>query len=184
MYDPKKVRSALMGRISGENTEPEVLLRKGLWSAGLRYRLHAKTPLGKPDLVFPAKRIALFLDGCFWHGCPEHYVRPRSREGFWAKKLRGNVDRDRRQTSGLVSAGWTVLRFWEHEVYTGLDAVVQAVEREVREGPSGGAKGTVWRVVQVTPLSEDGSVERRVLERLHDPEDQRVVEGHRSTAKW
>src|SRR4051794_31349953 len=104
-----------MSRIRGANTTPELIVRRGLWKCGLRYRLHAKTPGGKADIVVPSAKFALFIDGCFWHGCPEHYVRPGSRNEFWDAKLRENVDRDRRQTLKLDAEGWTVVRVWEHE---------------------------------------------------------------------
>ena len=105
-------RSRMMSRIRGRNTRPERRLRQALWAAGLRYRKHAKTPVGRPDLVFVGPRVAVFVDGCFWHGCPRHYVRPRSRTDFWSRKLRENVDRDRRQTLELHVRGWTVVRIW------------------------------------------------------------------------
>jgi DNA mismatch endonuclease (patch repair protein) len=88
-------------------------LRKAAWALGLRYRLHLRTPVGRADLKFTGKRLAVFVDGCFWHGCPAHYTRPRTRVGFWSKKLADNTARDRRQTAELESLGWTVLRIWE-----------------------------------------------------------------------
>lgn len=81
----------------------------------------------RADIVFPAKKLAIFVDGCFWHRCPAHYVPPKTRAEFWEKKIRSNVDRDRRQTETLHSHGWTVMRFWEHEVLSDLDAVVSAI---------------------------------------------------------
>ena len=112
-------RSENMARIHSSDTRPEVILRHALWRAGLRYRLNAKTPSGRADLVFRRGQLAVFVDGCFWHGCPDHYVRPRNREHFWAKKLRENVARDRRQTVTLEALGWRVYRIWEHDVQTG-----------------------------------------------------------------
>ncbi len=74
--------------------------------------------LGKPDFVFPKQRIALFIDGCFWHGCPKpkHSNLPKNNQEFWAKKLRGNKDRDKLVSRGLKKAGWKVIRVWEHEL--------------------------------------------------------------------
>ncbi len=115
-----------MSRIRGKNTKPELLLRKALWRKGARYRLHYKIP-GRPDIVFVGKRIAVFVDGCFWHGCPEHGVSPKTNAAFWRKKIRGNVERDRRITEELRRDGWTVLRFWEHEVRDDLEGVVSKV---------------------------------------------------------
>lgn len=172
-----------MSRIKGKNTAPELRLRKELWARGLRYRVNAKTPVGRPDLVFKGPRLTVFVDGCFWHGCPEHYVRPRSREEFWAEKLRTNVERDQEQTRLLEEAGWTVLRFWEHEVWEDLGAVVEAVETAVT-GEDSVSGGTKERVIRAVPLNDLGSRERRTLTRLRDPEHLSEVEVERSTRKW
>src|SRR5687768_10638296 len=106
-----------MSRIRGRNTAPEIRLRQLLWRRGLRYRLAVRVSNVRPDLVFTGARLAVFVDGCFWHGCPEHYVRPRSSNAkFWAQKLQDNVSRDERQTLRLEADGWRVLRVWEHEL--------------------------------------------------------------------
>src|SRR5262245_58811764 len=117
-------RSEQMARIRGRNTTPELLLRRLLWEAGLRYRLHAKTPAGRPDIAFPQSRVAVFIDGCFWHGCPDHYVRPRSSSEFWSRKLAENVRRDATQTRRLEALGWRVCRFWEHEIFEAADGAL------------------------------------------------------------
>lgn len=116
-------RSRCMSRIRGKNTKPELALRKALWAKGLRYRIHYNLP-GRPDIVFPGKRVAVFVDGCFWHGCPEHGVHPKTNASFWKQKIAGNIERDSRVTSELKSLGWVVLRFWEHEVNDNIDRVV------------------------------------------------------------
>jgi len=121
------LRSANMSRIRGTNTKPEILLRKALWRKGLRYRLHSKIEGIRSDIVFKKNRLAIFVDGCFWHGCPLHYVRPRSKSEFWADKLGANTARDQAQTLRLIEDGWTVLRFWEHEIKSGLEQVVTLV---------------------------------------------------------
>lgn len=174
-------RSEQMSRIRGRDTAPELVVRGGLWAAGLRYRLHAKTPGGRADIVIPGARFALFVDGCFWHGCPEHYVRPRSRNEFWDAKLRENVDRDRRQTLALENAGWRVLRVWEHEI---SEAPTSVLERAMA------AIGTVrfrpraqWRVVRVEFLDREGQRECRHLEDLRDDRRRKTEEGARSTRK-
>ena len=175
-------RSEQMSRIRGKNTGPEKVLRSALWRAGFRYRLHYKTPAGRPDVVFPSRKVAVFIDGCFWHGCPAHYSRPRSREAFWSGKLADNVARDRRQTAGLETAGWRVVRVWEHAVYEEIDDVVQLVRNALysREWvPEDG-----WRVVLVTESPHDRWVETRFLERLRQSSERRQVTGRRVTAKW
>jgi DNA mismatch endonuclease, patch repair protein len=182
---PRKplTRSEQMARIRGQNTGPERLLRSALWAAGLRFRIHAVTPVGRPDVVFPGRRLAVFIDGCFWHGCPLHYVRPRSRLDHWEGRLRANVDRDRRQTLELESLGWCVLRVWEHEVYEELPEVVQQVQKVLRS-PVLDSSSPDWRVVAVESIDEAVRLERRHLEQLRDPDVTKTEEGRRITAKW
>jgi DNA mismatch endonuclease, patch repair protein len=119
-------RSRCMSRIRGKNTKPEVALRRALWSEGFRYRLHAKLP-GRPDISVPALRFAIFVDGCFWHGCPVHGVRPKSNSIFWTAKIEKNRLRDHVVSQQLRSEGWKVFRFWEHQVDDQLDRVVARV---------------------------------------------------------
>jgi len=119
-------RKYCMSRIQGNNTKPEVLLRKALWNKGLRYRLNYKIT-GKPDLVFPSKKVAVFVDGCFWHRCPDHYVSPKTRAQFWEAKIQGNVERDKKNNASLENAGWKVVRIWEHEINEDLDLCVTKI---------------------------------------------------------
>jgi DNA mismatch endonuclease, patch repair protein len=110
-------RSEQMARIRGKDTRPELLLRGALRALGLRYRLNVKTAAARVDLVMVAApiRVAIFIDGCFWHGCPDHYVPPRSRIQFWSTKLASNVARDHRQTVAIENEGCLpVPRFRTH----------------------------------------------------------------------
>ena len=111
-----------MSRIRGRGTKPELALRKAVWARGGRYRLTGSLP-GKPDLIFPGPRVAVFVDGCFWHGCPDHGVMPKTNRDFWTTKLNGNKERDLRVTARLQEMGWTVLRYWEHEVAADAEEV-------------------------------------------------------------
>jgi DNA mismatch endonuclease (patch repair protein) len=104
-----------MSQIRGKNTRPEILLRKSLWKLGLRYRLSSKLP-GKPDLVFRRFRAVLFVDGCFWHGCPTHLSWPKRNAQFWKRKILGNKNRDLAVSRELKRDGWTVIRVWEHQI--------------------------------------------------------------------
>jgi DNA mismatch endonuclease (patch repair protein) len=122
-----------MSRIRDRNTKPEKALRSALHAEGLRFRIHRRDIAGCPDVVFPAKKIAVFVDGCFWHGCPEHQTMPRTNPAFWEKKLQRNRERDEAVTRTLESAGWKILRFWEHEVRREISSVVQAVKKTVRQ---------------------------------------------------
>nr|WP_109556237.1 very short patch repair endonuclease [Mycobacteroides salmoniphilum] len=109
---------AVMKGNRGRDTTPEVAVRRLLHASGLRYRVHQR-PLQElrrtADIVFRRKRIAVFIDGCYWHGCPAHYVQPNANGDYWAAKIATNVTRDRDTDSALVAAGWKVLRFWSHE---------------------------------------------------------------------
>jgi DNA mismatch endonuclease (patch repair protein) len=106
-----------MARIRGKNTKPEMRVRRALHAAGLRYLLHDKRLPGKPDLVFPSRRAAVFVNGCFFHqhpGCPRARM-PKTRLDFWEPKLRGNTERDQLNRTKLEAAGWTVRVIWECE---------------------------------------------------------------------
>lgn len=114
---PTAARSRLMGRVRHSGTAPELLLRRALWAAGLHYRLQAKPRLpGSPDIIFPANKVAIFVDGCFWHGCPQHGTHPKTRSEFWLTKIMRNQARDLEADKKLAAMGWVVVRLWEHEV--------------------------------------------------------------------
>jgi DNA mismatch endonuclease, patch repair protein len=116
-------RRLCMSRNKGRDTKPERALRLALWRMGFRYRLHAKLP-GKPDMVFASRRVAVFVDGCFWHGCPQHGAKPKTNAAFWEAKLARNRERDRQVNDLLRSNGWTIIRIWEHQVRNDLDSAV------------------------------------------------------------
>lgn len=100
------------------HTGPELAVRKILHSAGLRYRVDFPPLPGKrwrPDIVFQRARLAVFIDGCFWHRCPQHGTQPKSNRTYWSAKLARNVERDRQADADFQNAGWRVLRIWEHE---------------------------------------------------------------------
>ncbi|MEW2393732.1 very short patch repair endonuclease [Streptomyces venezuelae] len=107
-----------MQAIRSRDTKPERLIRRLVHAQGLRYRVAAKPLPGlrrTADMVFRPARVAVFIDGCYWHGCPEHYVPPKTNSGYWSDKVLRNVTRDRDTDQRLADAGWLVLRFWEHE---------------------------------------------------------------------
>ncbi len=114
---PEALRSRTMRAVKSKDTGPEMVVRRFLHSAGLRYRLHDSRLPGKPDLVFPGRRVALFVHGCFWHQHPNcsAAARPKSSAEYWTRKLDGNVARDARHQDALKAAGWTVLVIWECE---------------------------------------------------------------------
>lgn len=102
----------------GRDTKPELALRSAVHALGLRYRVSARPLKGvrrTADLVFPKAKVAVFLDGCFWHGCPDHHTVAVTHADFWAKKVKGNIARDRDTDQQLIDTGWVVIRVWEHE---------------------------------------------------------------------
>ncbi len=128
-------RSAQMALIRGRDTKPELRVRKALHTAGLRYRLHDRRLPGVPDLVFPSRRLALFVHGCFWHqhpGCAASRM-PKSRLDFWQPKLAGNVERDATKHSELQAIGWRVRVIWECETRS-VDALATLVA-EIKDIP-------------------------------------------------
>lgn len=129
-------RSANMSHIRGRGTLPEIELRRRLWKKGLRYRLHHKHLTGRPDLAFISSRVAVFVDGCFWHSCPKHRIWPKNRATFWREKLEGNARRDRFVRRELESRGWQVVRVWEHEVADTPDRAVVRIRRAIQAGDS------------------------------------------------
>ncbi len=125
--------SERMSRVRRRDTAPELELRSELHRRGLRYRVDRRPLKGVPsraDLVFGPARVAVYVDGCFWHSCPEHGTMPRSNEAFWQDKLSRNRERDATVNDLLAAAGWTVVRVWEHEE---IDAAADRVESAVRE---------------------------------------------------
>jgi len=123
-------RRSMLGNRS-RDTAPELALRRLVHAAGLRYRVAAKPLPGMrrtADLLFGPTHVAVFVDGCFWHGCPEHFVPPKTNPDYWREKIGRNVQRDRDTDSRLAEADWLVLRFWEHQpAETCAKSVVQAV---------------------------------------------------------
>lgn len=115
--ESQDARSAQMARIGARNTKPEMRVRRALHSAGLRYRLHTQGLPGKPDIVFPRARVALFVHGCFWHQHPDPACKlarmPKSRLEFWRPKLEGNRARDEKVRAKLEELGWMVIEVWE-----------------------------------------------------------------------
>lgn len=131
--------SARMSRQASKNTGIELAVRRLLHSAGLRYRVEYPVP-GMPrrriDVAFPRAKVAVLIDGCFWHGCPQHATQPKANADWWRHKLDRNMARDRETTEHLLATGWTVLRFWEHMPAEEVAATVHAVvdrERQNRD---------------------------------------------------
>ena len=132
-----------MRKVRGKNTTPEVTFRKRLWAAGLRYKVSPSNLPGKPDVVFPSKKLAVFIDGDFWHGGQwrkrklsslEDQFRETPSQQYWLGKIRRNMARDSAATAALLADGWTVLRFWESDIGANLDRCVQTTLDVVSNG--------------------------------------------------
>ena len=134
-------RSEHMSRVRGKNSAAERSLRSTLHAEGLRFRLHRRIEGIAADIVFPGPRVAVFVDGCFWHGCPKHATFPKTNQEYWLPKLAENRGRDLRQTAKIRAAGWRVFRVWEHECLPPTARVVERIANACRALPDGARKG-------------------------------------------
>lgn len=126
-----RARRVMLGNRS-RDTKPEIAVRRACHARGLRYRVDARplpTLRRRADLAFPTERVAVFVDGCYWHGCPEHYIASKSNTDYWSEKIERNRARDADTDSALIAAGWRVVRAWQHE---NPDVVAEAVAVIIR----------------------------------------------------
>jgi DNA mismatch endonuclease (patch repair protein) len=118
-----------MRAVKGKNTSLETLFRRALWQAGVRgWRLHKESLPGRPDLVFSRAYVAIFIDSCFWHGCPRHLRMPKTNLNYWVAKIARNRNKDNAVTEELKNQGWLVLRIWEHEIRENLEWCISKVK--------------------------------------------------------
>ncbi len=129
----KEQRSYYMSRVRSKNTKPELILRKFLFSKGIKgYRVNSILP-GKPDITFTKYKLAIFIDGCFWHKCPNCFSPPQTNKEFWLKKIDGNVERDKKINKVLSESGYIVIRFWEHEIEYDLNNCYDTIYKTLIE---------------------------------------------------
>lgn len=133
-------RSRTMSRIRGKDTKPEMALRRALHAAGLRYRVHDKSLPGTPDISNKSRKVAIFVDGCFWHGCPQHFKVPKTRSDFWEEKIRRNQEK-RREVRASYGADWTVVELFECRIKLATDEVVSSIAGGFRAGSGPGSSG-------------------------------------------
>lgn len=125
----KKTRSFNMSQIKSINTKPEIKFRKVLWKTGVRgYRVKTKI-YGKPDIYFPKKKLAIFIDGCFWHKCKVCYKEPKSNQKFWINKIEANINRDSKVNSILKTQNIYVVRIWEHLIREDVSYSVSKISK-------------------------------------------------------
>ena len=171
-------RSEQMARIRGADTRPEVLLRDILAELAPEARFQPRLGRVRPDLAFDDECLVVFVDGCFWHGCPEHYTRPRTRTAYWSSHLAANIERDIRQTRELRARGWRVHRLWEHELATDPLAAVRELLR-LRDSAEQPAER--WVACAVVPAEEGEPLECWQLVDLYDPSRTRELVRPRTT---
>jgi DNA mismatch endonuclease (patch repair protein) len=136
----REQRSRAMSRIRRRDTRPELLLRRTLWAAGIRgYRVDDSRLPGRPDITWTRHRVAVFVDGAFWHGHPSQY-KPGQHGAYWDDKIRRNVERDRAADAALAELGWAVVRLWDFDVRrnlaASLAAIVEALETQNSTSPA------------------------------------------------
>lgn len=115
-----------MSRMPRASTGPELLVRRELHRRGLRFRVNHRLLPGRPDVAFTRVRLAVFIDGCFWHMCPDHGTMPKNNAEWWLAKLQRNVERDREKDRKLSELGWQSLHFWEHEDPGAVASIIEA----------------------------------------------------------
>ena len=132
-FKTTKSRSNTMRQIQSKNTYPEVRLRKALWKKGVRYRINNQDITGNPDIAIRKYKLAIFVDGEFWHGYnwEEKRGKIKSNREYWIKKIEGNMQRDLRVNEALKRDGWTILRFWEKEIKNNLPSCVDMVLKAI-----------------------------------------------------
>ena len=153
-----------MAKVRGRDTGPEIQIRRLLQEAGVRYRLYPKLP-GSPDVVLPQIQVVIFVDGCFWHGCPRHYSAPDTNADYWAKKMIDNRARDRRVSAQLRALGWTVRRVWECNLSERRDSVKHMIDGILKQSP---------RVRNRSSIRQRGLLMARIQPRM---------QGHRRPSK-
>lgn len=126
----REKRSKIMSSIKGKNTKPEIIVRKLLWAQGIRYRIHNRKVFGTPDISIKKQKLAIFIDGCFWHGCSNCYKAPKTNSKFWKDKLEYNKHRRTIVRHELRKNDWKILEFWEHQVSKEPDKVIKRIVSE------------------------------------------------------
>lgn len=127
----REKRSKVMSSIRGKNTKPEITIRKLLWKVGIRYRIHNKSIYGTPDISIMKNKIAIFIDGCFWHGCKRCYKEPTTNTAFWREKIHNNKKRRLKVRRILKKQGWNVQEFWEHQVNSSPQSVIDSIMQNI-----------------------------------------------------
>ena len=129
----KEIRSKTMQAVKSKHTKLENKVTKALWANGYRFRRNESSLMGKPDISIKKYKIVIFIDSCFWHGCPIHGRIPKSNIEFWTEKIQRNIQRDRQVTEYYRLSGWFILRLWEHEISDNLDLVIEKIVMHIKQ---------------------------------------------------
>ncbi|MCY7858140.1 very short patch repair endonuclease [Bacillus haynesii] len=127
----KEKRSATMRAVKSKGSKIELMVRKELWKRGLRFRVNTKTLFGKPDISIKKLKLVIFIDSCFWHGCPYHARMPKSNVDFWRNKIERNIERDKEVTNHYKKRGWSIIRVWEHSLKDDFKGTVDRIHKEI-----------------------------------------------------
>jgi DNA mismatch endonuclease (patch repair protein) len=125
----RETRSRIMSSIRSKNTKPEITIRRLLWTNGKRYRIHDKSIFGTPDISNKKNKVAVFIDGCFWHGCKACYQKPKTNTRFWSKKILANRKRRSVVATRLKNDGWNVLEIWEHDIKSKPHSIAEHISK-------------------------------------------------------
>lgn len=128
----KKKRSEIMSKVKSKDSKIEVDFRKAIWKAGFRYRKNPIQYFGKPDIVLPKYKTAIFIDSCFWHGCKRHCRLPSARKKYWTAKIERNKERDKEVNRHYRKIGWKVIRVWEHSLMQDFGKTVRETKKTLR----------------------------------------------------
>lgn len=121
----KEARSSLMSKIKSKETKLERDFRKILWKEGIRYRKNSPKHFGKPDIVIASKKIVIFIDSCFWHGCKKHCRIPEANHNYWVDKINYNKKRDKLVNDYYKKSDWHIIRIWEHNIKNNSDKIIK-----------------------------------------------------------
>lgn len=121
-----------MSRVKSRDSGIEIIFRKKLWKSGFRYRKNSSKYFGKPDIVFNRYKTVIFIDSCFWHGCPKHLRMPSSHQEYWKAKITKNKKRDSEINLYYRKNNWRIIRLWEHDIVENLQKRVESIEKNLR----------------------------------------------------
>lgn len=129
----KQKRSEIMSHVKSKDSKIETLFRKELWQSGFRYRKNSSKYFGKPDIVLPKYKTAIFIDSCFWHGCKKHCRIPTARKKYWTEKIARNAERDKEVSRHYKKLGWKIFRVWEHEMSKNLNKMLKKIYSDINK---------------------------------------------------